>query len=143
MQRRRVRLKRIDRTATICQIYIRIVRRMAIVRCPSCDQRISSLVNTCPRCHEVLAELSDDQRDRIALRRWRDRIYRARNFSYLAMTLVVVGMIAWWIGEPQGLALPVPGPAAMLLGLGMATYLLSWAWLLWLRWFQDPRKRPD
>lgn len=115
---------------------------MAIVRCPTCDQRISSLAESCPHCHEVLGQLSDDQRERIALRRWRDQIYRARNFSYLAMTLVVVGMIAWWISEPQGLALPVPPQAAYLLGVGAAAYVISWSWLLWVRWRQDPRKTP-
>lgn len=113
---------------------------MAIVRCPSCDQRISSLLESCPHCHEVLAELSDEQRDRIAMRRWRDRIYRARNFSYLAMALVVVGVVVWWINEPQGLGLPVPSAAAFLLGLGLVAYVASWCWLMWLRLRQDPRK---
>lgn len=112
---------------------------MAIVRCPSCDQRISSLSDSCPHCHEALLVLSQEQRERLALRRWRDRVYRARNFTYLAMALVVAGLIAWWIGEPQGLTLPMTSLAGYLLGAGAAAYLISWSWLLWLRFRHDPR----
>ncbi len=114
---------------------------MAIIRCPSCDQRISSLATDCPRCHEPVAELSDGQRERLALRRWRDQLYRARNLTYLGMTLVVIGMITWWVGEPQGLGLPMAPLAGYLIGSGGTAYLLGWGWLTWLRWRKDPRKR--
>jgi len=115
---------------------------MAIIRCPSCDQRISSLATSCSHCYEPVGKLSDEQRDRLALRRWRDRLYRARNFTYLSMTLVVIGMIAWWIGEPEGLVLPMTPLAGYLLGAGTTAYVLSWGWLAWLRWRKDPRKDP-
>lgn len=113
---------------------------MAIVRCPSCERRISSLAKSCPHCDEVLGTLTDEQRNRIAMRRWRARIYRARNATYLGMSLVVAGTIAWWLGEPQGLVLPVPAPAGWLLGLGVVAYLASWSALLWLRWRGDPSR---
>ena len=39
---------------------------------------------------------------------------------------------------PQGLGLPAPLPAALLLGLGLVGYLGAWAWLIWLKFFGRP-----
>ncbi|MEM7054426.1 MAG: hypothetical protein AAF446_07730 [Pseudomonadota bacterium] len=106
---------------------------MAIIHCPSCNRRISSLAKSCPYCHAPIGELNQEERERLILRRWRTRLYRARNVTYLAMTLVVIGMLWWWLAPPSGLALPAPLAAAFLLGLGLVLYLAGWCWLLWLR----------
>ena len=114
---------------------------MAIIQCPACDRRVSSKVPVCPHCHEPLAELDENEGERLLVRRWRDRIYRARNFTYLAMALVVAGMIVWWLAEPQGLMLPIATVPGVLLAVGVIGYVAAWARLLWLKLQRDPRKR--
>ena len=111
---------------------------MAIIRCPACSTRMSSKASACPKCHEPIGKLSEEERDRLALRRWRGQAYRARNLTYLAMTLVVAAMVGWWLTPPQGLGLPVPTVAAMFLGLGLVGYLAAWSWLVWLKFFGRP-----
>ena len=106
---------------------------MAIIHCPSCNQRMSSLAKSCSACHAPIGQLNQEERDRLAARRWRTRLYQARNATYLAMTLVVAGMLWWWLAPPSGLALPVPMAAAVLLGLGLVLYLIGWCWIVWLR----------
>jgi hypothetical protein len=113
---------------------------MAIIHCPACDRRVSSRAGACPHCNEALAELSDSERERLLIRRWRDRIYRARNFTYLAMALVVAGTITWWLSEPQGLMLPIGIAPGVLLTVGVTGYVVAWGWLLWLKLQRDPRK---
>jgi len=101
---------------------------------------MSSLSEACPHCHEPVGKLDQEQRERLALRRWRTRVYRARNLTYLAMGLVVAGMLVWWISPPQGLSPPVGMPAALLLGVGFVGYAGSWGWLLWLRFMRAPKR---
>ncbi len=113
---------------------------MAIIRCPACNRRMSSLVRECPACHQPVGEMSEEQRQTLLMRRWRDRIYRARNFTFVAMTLVVCGLLGWWMSEPQGLVLPVPAIPSILLATGVVGYLVSWSWLFWVRWREDPRR---
>ena len=111
---------------------------MAIIRCPSCNRRISSLARACPHCHEAVGELDQAERREMARRRWRTQLYRARNLTYLAMALVVAGALVWWVTPPSGLTPPVSLPAAALLGLGLVSYLASWGWVLWLRYMRTP-----
>ncbi|MDT8408749.1 MAG: hypothetical protein RQ741_04040 [Wenzhouxiangellaceae bacterium] len=113
---------------------------MAIIRCPNCSRRMSSLARSCPSCHEPIGELTDTERERLAYARWRKRLYQARNITYGAMTLVVVGMILWWLDEPQGLGLPIGTLPGVLLGAGLIVYIASWCWLAWLRFRGNPSK---
>ena len=99
---------------------------------------MSSKARACPHCHEPVGELTEEERDRLALRRWKARMYRARNLTYTAMTAVIGGLLWWWFVPPTGLALPAPWPAGVLLGLGLVGYLASWGWLAWLKWKGRP-----
>ena len=111
---------------------------MAIIRCPACNRRISSIAKACPHCHEAIGDLDQSERNELARRRWRTQLYRARNLTYLAMGLVMIGALVWWMTPPSGLALPISMPAALLLGLGIVGYLTSWGWMLWLRFVRAP-----
>jgi len=113
---------------------------MAIIRCPACSRRISSIAKACPHCHEPVGTLDREERYELARRRWRSQLYRARNLTYLAMGMVVVGALVWWMTPPQGLAPPISTPAALLLGVGIVVYLCSWAWVLWLRYMRAPNR---
>lgn len=114
---------------------------MAIIHCPSCDRRMSSLARICPHCHEPVGALSESERETLAVRRWRDRIYRARNLTYVAMALVLAGLITWFAEAPRGLALPIGTVPGLLLGTGMLGYVASWGWLVWIKLREDPRRK--
>lgn len=111
---------------------------MAIIRCPACSRRISSMAADCPHCHEPVGSLGSEERVKLARRRWRTQLYRARNLTYLAMGLVVIGALVWWMSPPAGLAPPVGVPASLLLGFGIVGYVGGWARVLWLRYMRAP-----
>jgi len=113
---------------------------MAIIRCPACNRRMSSLAGACPHCHEPVGDLDPRERQRLVLRRWRARARRARAVTYAAMGLVVAGALVWWLTPPPGLTPPVGMPAAVLLALGIVSYLGGWVWLLYLQSIR-PRSR--
>lgn len=113
---------------------------MAIVHCPNCSKRISSIVTVCPHCDAALGELTPEEQERIKRRRWKRLIYRAKNLSYLALTLLVVGALWWWFAGTQGWVLPPPLPAIAMVMTGAVLYLVARCWMLWLRL---GRNRPD
>jgi hypothetical protein len=106
---------------------------MAIIHCPNCARRISSLAPVCPHCHTPLGELTPDEQHRLKVRRWKATVYRAANLSYLALTLLVVGSIWWWFHGPDGWALPPPAGGIVMITVGAALYVVARFWLLWLR----------
>ena len=106
---------------------------MALIRCPQCSRRISTLMKVCPHCDTALGELSPEDQERLARRHWKRMLYRALNLSYLGLTLLVTGAIWWWFSGTQGCVLPPPLPAVSLIILGAAVYLVARAWILWLR----------
>lgn len=106
---------------------------MAIVKCPACGQRISSLAQSCQHCGAGIGRLDSADRDRMARRRWRSQLDRAANATYIALAMLVGGVIWWWGDPPQGWYLPPPMAAIILLPLGLALYLVGRGWLFWLR----------
>lgn len=105
---------------------------MALIRCPQCRQRMSSLVQTCPHCgyHRDSAAPSVAEITSLRLQRLKLWRYRLRMASYTAMTLMMAGVIAWWLDS--GL-LDAPGSWVKLaLGLGVVAYLGLRSSLFWL-----------
>jgi hypothetical protein len=103
---------------------------MALIRCPACRARMSSLAETCPACGASRDPSRPlDEAAILALQRGRLRQqrYRARMASYTAMTLVMAGVIAWWLDS--GL-LGSPGRGAtVLMAVGAVGYFGVRAWL--------------
>lgn len=112
---------------------------MSIMRCPECGKRVSSRAAACPYCDTAFGEISPEDQERMTRRRWRARLYRARNLTYVAMGLVMLGVLWWWFVPPQGLALPLPVPAGIFMGAGLVVYVAGWSWIMWLRL---PSNRP-
>lgn len=112
---------------------------MAIVKCPVCGQRISSLAKVCHHCGARLGSLSSSDMDRLARQRWRRHADRAANATYVALAMLVIGAIWWFGAPPQGWFLPPPLATLVLVPLGLVLYLLGRSWLFWLRL---PRNRP-
>lgn len=106
---------------------------MAIIHCPGCSRRISNKFNVCPHCELPLGEMTAEELDRVAHRRWRKRLYQAANLTYVAMTLLIVGAVWWWLAAPEGWVLPPPVGAIALVMIGVAAYLAGRVWLFWLR----------
>ncbi|MEM1081166.1 MAG: hypothetical protein AAGH65_06250 [Pseudomonadota bacterium] len=77
--------------------------------------------------------MTEQERERLQSRRKRTLIYRARNVTYLAMTLIVVGVVVWWLSPPNGLALPMPNLSGGLFAVGTVVYVSGWSWLLMLK----------
>ncbi len=69
---------------------------MALIQCPKCQQTISSVAKSCPHCQHTAAveELeSNEEKIRFLRRRHRDRLFRLRMFSYLAMAVAMAGAL--------------------------------------------------
>lgn len=105
---------------------------MALIRCPQCRQRMSSLAPACPQCG-YSRDGSQPAVEEIAglrlqhLKQWR---YRLRMASYTAMALMLAGVIGWWLDS--GL-LAAPGSfAKAAMAVGVVAYLSLRSALFWL-----------
>lgn len=68
---------------------------MAIIHCPSCAKRTSSIHNVCPHCK---ADLQISSTDKNALRRdLKQRLYQQRMWGYGALTVMVLAILIWWV----------------------------------------------
>lgn len=107
---------------------------MAIINCPDCRKRISDHAPACKHCGLPLGEMSSDEIKNVARRRWRKRVYTARNTAYLGMATLVAGAIWWFMYGTGGggLVLPPPPATVVLLTVGAVVYLGGRAWVFWL-----------
>lgn len=101
---------------------------MAIVDCPACKQRISSLAKVCPHCGTALAELSDEELATVQRRRLDQQLFRVRNITYLTMAVALAGMIWWLFAGPDQAQV-----AAVLIAVGGLGYVAARAWMMWLQ----------
>ncbi len=113
---------------------------MAIIHCPGCNRRISSMVNVCPHCELPLGEMSDEDVRKLEIRRWRKHVHRATNATYVSMAAVIIGVLWWWMSSPVAWQLPPPALTIVLIVFGGVGYIGGRAWLFWLRM---RRNRPE
>ncbi len=69
---------------------------MALVNCPACRAKMSSLAKVCPKCgftSEPHAEIDPEQVKLFQIRLFRERMYKLRMLSYVAMTITMIGAI--------------------------------------------------
>jgi len=96
---------------------------MALIICPGCRKKISSVTSMCPICGFHRGEMSEEQLLEFRRRQLRDRIYRLKMTSYGVMTLFV-GAYGWYWWESSDFqVLPSPGPVAVV-ALGAVAYLV-------------------
>ncbi|BDM64167.1 hypothetical protein NFHSH190041_16190 [Shewanella sp. NFH-SH190041] len=70
---------------------------MALITCPVCGKRISSLATSCSHCQ---ARLDGDLTSTRRINHIKQS-NRLMNQSFVAMTLFIAGMVLWfWGGEP-------------------------------------------
>ena len=107
---------------------------MAIIRCPGCAQRVSSLAASCARCGVPLKDASRRRGAVDARHRRRKRVSYWLAQSLIATALFVAGSVMF-LGDREG----------ALLGIGSAAYALPLmavgaGWYLIVRvvsWWQD------
>ncbi len=69
---------------------------MALVKCPVCRTRMSSLAKTCPKCgfsHDSDQEIDPEQAKLYRKRLFSQRTYQLKMMSYVAMTIAMIGAI--------------------------------------------------
>ena len=114
---------------------------MAIVQCPVCQKRISSLSKACPHCHAPLGDMTPEKRDQIAALKRQRHIHWARRISLFALTLALVGALGWWFSQDTGWQWPPPAWALGVLLMSLIFYVVGRAWLLWLHWAKSNKRR--
>lgn len=74
---------------------------MAIIRCPSCNQRISNKNKSCPHCHLSLSDADGGlSYDAASERVNRERALRLTNQGYAALALTTAGAIwSWYVSD--------------------------------------------
>ena len=93
-----------------------------IVKCPSCKKPVSDKAASCSHCGFSLDDVSVEAFKEQKRRSLRDRIYRLKMSSYLAITLLLAGA-GWYFYETADLDLtPSMGPI-ILVALGSLAYL--------------------
>jgi len=114
---------------------------MALVNCPACRTRISSLAKVCPACgfsFDKEATIDPEQVKLFQKRQFRQRMYQLRMFSYVAMTITMIGAIPMLWDYIQGVENAEPivlmehwGVYAVAIGFLM--YLGIRAGMIWVR----------
>lgn len=69
---------------------------MALIKCPSCRTQISSVAKACPKCGYSKDERHEADPEEVKLflkRKLRDRMYRLKMFSYVAMSIAMIGAL--------------------------------------------------
>ncbi len=79
---------------------------MALVNCPACQTKMSSVAKVCPKCNyspDPDAEIDPEQVKLFQRRLFRDRMYKLRMFSYVAMTITMIGALPMLWDYIQGI----------------------------------------
>ena len=95
-----------------------------IVNCPNCGKAMSSKAPLCPHCGYERGEVSDEQLQELARRRLRDKVYRLKMSSYLAITLLLAAA-GWYFYEASDVNMtPSTGPI-LLVAVGSVAYVIT------------------
>ena len=114
---------------------------MALVNCPACRTKMSSVAKVCPKCNysrDPEAQIDPEQVKLFQKRLFRDRMYKLRMFSYVAMTITMIGALPMLWDYIQGLE---KGQAVILLehwgiyaiAVGFVMYMVIRAFMLIVR----------
>ncbi len=68
---------------------------MALINCPSCNNKISNKTAICPTC-DYKFDLSVEELERLKVlnfRKYRDKMYQLKMFTYFAIAIAVTGVV--------------------------------------------------
>lgn len=95
---------------------------MALVDCPICSKRISSLAKECQHCGSNLGELSDGQKDARRAIATIKKQQRLMTQSFIAMLIFCTGVLMYFLGDQE--AKPWLPLASQIIGvIGLVWYL--------------------
>ena len=107
---------------------------MAIIKCPSCSERISSAALECPHCSAVFGD--EDNAEKLE-RQARNKRFKKRaqlqNYSFLAMVAFAGGALLMYFGMGEAYEL-YQDIGRFLVALGFISYIGLRAALLWMKW---------
>ena len=98
---------------------------MAIINCPSCNKRISSVAVSCEYCKAVFDDSDDDEklmRD-ISNKRFAKR-QRIQNISFLSVLLFAAGAITMYFGITDSDTM-VSDVGRIMLSIGFVGYIVG------------------
>jgi len=107
---------------------------MAIVKCPSCGSRISSVATQCGECKVVFGVGDDNERlERIARNKRLDKKARIQNYSFLCVMAFAAGslLMYWGITESYGTYREI---GQYLIAIGFVGYIFLRGLLVWMKW---------
>ena len=96
---------------------------MALINCPSCGKKISSVAPLCPHCGLQRGEVSEEQLQEFRRRRMRDHVYHLKMASYAALTLLVAAF-GWYWAETESFQYQSSMGPYLLFSIGAAVYLV-------------------
>ena len=72
---------------------------MAIINCPACNKRISSVAESCQFCKTIFTDdLDEEQQIRVARNSRFIKVQRLQNFSFLFVMLFAAGALVMYLG---------------------------------------------
>lgn len=114
---------------------------MAIVQCPVCRKRISSVAKACPHCQSELGEMTPEKQREMTRQKHKRHLMTAKRLSLWSLVLTFVGASLWWFESGGIWQWPPSSSAVTLLGVGLAGYLTGRGWILWLHLTRSTSKR--
>ncbi|QDP01286.1 hypothetical protein [Thalassotalea sp. PS06] len=93
---------------------------MALINCPNCSKKISSLAKECEHCHITLGDMDEEQRINLQRMKKIEQSQKLMNHSMLAMLFFCGGIGALFWGEPE------PGSVQYMLASGSAAIGFFW-----------------
>lgn len=96
---------------------------MVVAPCLNCGKKISSHAAICSHCGFRFGEVTKRDLDVFNVRKLRQRIYQLRMFTYLAITMFVVGFGWYWL-ESGDFTQPPSKSSLMLMCLAAIAYVV-------------------
>jgi hypothetical protein len=105
---------------------------MAIVQCPSCSKSISNKNTVCPHCDLQLGGMTDEQLERLAIKKRINKQQKIMNHSFLALILFLGGFLFlyWRQPEPESWQMIATQGA---IAVGCVWYLVNRVILIYLK----------
>ncbi|WP_394174511.1 hypothetical protein [Thalassotalea litorea] len=95
---------------------------MALVNCPNCSKKISSLAKSCDHCHIELSDMDTEQRLNMKRMKKIEQSQKLMNQSMVAMLLFCAGIGSMFWGEPE--------PGSMQYNLATGAGVIGFVWYL-------------